>query len=163
MPSIGVQRAGPPPLGQNSQRHPKSGGCSRCMERLSAVASTTFKLAQPDWTSPCWPSLWRNGQPFGTSYGASTTKLTVDQLPPHTHPLYREHTEPRHHSPAGALSPTFPAAGKVLCGSRRKGRHAEWQRALSARRVANLPVPLKSPSLSLNWCVATTGNYPTRP
>jgi microcystin-dependent protein len=101
-------------------------------------------------------------QPLGAPFGASTVTLTTANLPPHRHQLYASSTAASVGAPDGALLSTFPAAEKIYAPS---GSPAD--KAMSANAIGltgnAIPVSTQSPSLSMNWCVALQGIYPTRP
>jgi len=101
------------------------------------------------------------GEPIGAVYGTSTTTLTVGQMPTHTHQLTASSATDIRNSPAGGLFATFAAGTGVYAPS---GSPANTPMAPNAIGVAgsNLPVSIQSPALSLNWCVAIQGIFPTR-
>jgi microcystin-dependent protein len=101
------------------------------------------------------------GQPIGAVYGASTTTLTAAQMPTHTHQLAGSTAADTANSPAGALLPTFAAGTHIYAAS---GSPANTPMAATAIGTSggNQPFSIQSPALSLNWCVATVGIFPSR-
>jgi microcystin-dependent protein len=96
-------------------------------------------------------------QPFGAPYGSETVKL-----PAHNHPFMGSSAAPTVNSTAGAIDGTWPAGQKIYAAS---GSPADTR--MNAGSVGmtggNQPVPTQSPALAMNWCIATTGIYPSRP
>ena len=101
------------------------------------------------------------GQPFGAAYGNSQVTLTVANLPAHTHQLYGTSASPNTSSPGTALLPTLPNAAHFFA----TGAAANTPMASTAISMtgSNIPFSTQSPALSMNWCVAITGIYPSRP
>jgi microcystin-dependent protein len=101
-------------------------------------------------------------QPLGALFGNSTVTLSIANLPPHRPQLYASSTAGSVASPDGGLLGTFPAADKIYAPS---GSPAD--KAMSPNAIGSLgggvPISTQSPSLSLTWCVATQGIFPTRP
>lgn len=102
------------------------------------------------------------GQPFGAVYGQSQVTLLVSNLPAHTHQLYGSSAAAGQPSPAGGLLPTFPNANQKFYTS--TGATADRMMAVNAIGVtgSNAPITTQSPALSMNWCIATTGIFPSR-
>jgi microcystin-dependent protein len=121
-----------------------------------------FALPNLSGRSPDGQASGGAGQPFGAQYGTPTTTLTVGQMPAHTHQLFATSQGEGSNSPAGALLPTFPTAQHIYALS---GSPANTPMASSSigPTGGNQPVSIQSPALSLNWCVATVGIYPSRP
>ena len=99
------------------------------------------------------------GQPLGATYGQTQVTLLVSNLPSHTHQLYATNSAQTVASPSGALLPTY-ASGKFYAAT---GSPANTPMATTAIGMTggNQPVSTQSPALSMNWCVATTGIYPS--
>ena len=100
------------------------------------------------------------GQPFAAAYGNSQVTLTVGNLPAHTHQLYGTSASPNTNSPGTALLPTLPTAQHFFA----TGASANTAMASTAIAMigSNIPVSTQSPALSMNWCTAVTGVYPSR-
>jgi microcystin-dependent protein len=100
------------------------------------------------------------GQPLGAVYGQTQVTLLISNLPSHTHQLYATSSAETVASPSGALLPTYPS-GKFYAAS---GSPANIPMATTAIGMTggNQPVSTQSPALSMNWCIATTGIYPSR-
>jgi microcystin-dependent protein len=125
--------------------------------------TTNFNLPNLSGRSPDGQQANGVGQPFGAAYGNSIVTLTIQNLPSHTHQLTASSGANSVNSPAGALTATFSSsADKVYTAS---GAAANTPMSTSAIGFTggNIPVTVQSPALSMNWCVATVGIYPTRP
>jgi microcystin-dependent protein len=100
---------------------------------------------------------------LGETGGASSVTLTPPQMPAHTHALQCASTTADQTSPANAL-PAIPAA------QRGQNFFADSPGTLPAMK-ANLLAPSGGggphnnlpPFLSLNFCIALTGIFPSRP
>lgn len=103
------------------------------------------------------------GQPIGAVYGSSQVTLTVANLPAHTHQLYGSTGAATTYTLNGSLlaTPTNTSL-KEYAGS---GSPANAAMAASAVGLtgSNVPVATQSPALSMNWCIATQGIFPSRP
>ncbi|HVX57436.1 MAG TPA: tail fiber protein [Candidatus Saccharimonadales bacterium] len=123
----------------------------------------TFGLPNLSGRAPYGQLANGQGQPFGAIYGSSQVTLTVANLPSHTHQLYGSSAAEGQSTPAGALLPTFPNASQKFYTS--SGAPADKPMAGNAIGFtgSNVPVTTQSPALSMNWCIATTGIYPSRP
>jgi microcystin-dependent protein len=123
--------------------------------------STTFALPNLSGRAPYGQLANGQGQPIGAVYGQSQVTLLVSNLPSHTHQLMASSAADSVAAPAGALLPTY-AAGKFYAAS---GSPANVQMSSMAVGFTgqNLPVNIQSPALSMNWCIATTGIFPSRP
>jgi microcystin-dependent protein len=102
------------------------------------------------------------GQPIGAVYGNSTVTLTIANLPTHTHQLFGSQTGPSTNSPQGALSATFGSNEKIYApaGSPANAQFAQTAIGFTGQ---NIPISVQSPALAMQWCVAYTGIYPSRP
>ena len=98
---------------------------------------------------------------IGQVFGATATTLTVGQMPTHTHQLTASSSTDTRNSPAGALFATFAAGVGVYTPA---GAPADTPMAANAIGTAggSQPVPTQSPALSMNWCVAMQGIFPSR-
>jgi microcystin-dependent protein len=123
--------------------------------------TSTFALPNLSGRAPYGQASGGAGQPIGTIYGASTTTLTPAQMPSHTHQLAGSTAADTTNSPAGALLPTFAAGNHIYAAS---GSPANTPMAATAigPTGGSQPFSIQSPALSLNWCVATQGIYPSR-
>jgi microcystin-dependent protein len=124
--------------------------------------STNFALPNLSGRAPYGQLANGQGQPFGAVYGQSQVTLLVSNLPAHTHQLYGSSAAENQPTPAGALLPTFPNANQKFYTS--PGAAADKPMAGNAIGVtgSNIPVNIQSPALSMNWCIATTGIFPSR-
>ena len=102
------------------------------------------------------------GQPFGATYGNTQVTLTIGNLPPHTHQLFGSSASETTNSPNGAIFATWPASVKNYAAA---GSQANTPMAGNAIGITgnSVPVTTQSPALSMNWCIATSGIYPSRP
>lgn len=123
--------------------------------------STNFQLPNLNGRAPYGSGT--GGQPIGASYGSSQVTLTVANLPAHTHSLNATSAAPSVDNPSGALLGTFPNAPQKIYAP--GGSPANVPMAASAIGITggNQPVSTQSPALSMMWCVATTGIFPSRP
>lgn len=103
---------------------------------------------------------------LGQVGGSSSTTLTLQQLPPHTHTT----------STAAAATHATPAPTRQLAQGQNAGLYASpgapggtaFEMAAvtgAAGQAAPSPVPTQAPALAIQWCIATGGNaiYPLRP
>jgi microcystin-dependent protein len=120
---------------------------------------TTFAIPNLQGRAPVGVS---SQQPLGAPFGNSTVTLTIANLPPHRPQLYASSTAPSVGAPDGGLLSTFPAAEKIYAPS---GSPAD--KAMSPNAIgivgSGIPVSTQSPALSMTWCVALQGIYPSRP
>ncbi|HVX57437.1 MAG TPA: tail fiber protein [Candidatus Saccharimonadales bacterium] len=125
--------------------------------------SSTFNLPNLSGRAPYGQFNNGQGQPIGTIYGSTQVTLTVSNLPSHTHQLYGSSAAEGQATPAGALLPTFPNATQKFYTS--PGAPNDKPMAVNAVGFTggNLPVSIQSPALSMNWCIATQGIFPSRP
>jgi microcystin-dependent protein len=123
--------------------------------------SSTFALPNLSGRAPYGQLANGQGQPFGAVYGQTQVTLTVSNLPAHTHQLYGTSASPNTNSPGAALLPTLPSAQHFFA----TGAQANTPMASTAVGITgnNIPVSIQSPALSMNWCIATTGVFPSRP
>ncbi len=124
--------------------------------------TTNFQLPNLSGRAPYGQASGGMGDPFAAVYGAPTTTLTVGQMPAHSHLLVATSQGEGSNSPAGALLPTFPAAQHIYASS---GAPANTPMAPTSIGISggSQPVSIQSPALSLNWCVAIVGIFPSRP
>jgi len=123
--------------------------------------TTTFNLPNLSGRAPYGQQANGQGQPIGAVYGNTQVTLTVANLPAHTHQLYASSSAAGSGSPSGALIPTY-SAGKFYASSGSPANTPMAQNAIGMTG-SNIPVSIQSPALSMNWCIATTGIFPSRP
>jgi microcystin-dependent protein len=99
-------------------------------------------------------------EPIGAVFGNSTVTLTTANLPPHRPQLYGSSSAGGVGSPSGALLGVLPGKDYAPTGS-------PADLAMSPNAIGlvgnGVPVSTQSPSLSMTWCVAIQGIFPTRP
>jgi microcystin-dependent protein len=99
-------------------------------------------------------------EPLGAIFGNSTVTLTTANLPPHRPQLFGSSAGGGAGSPAGALLATPPGNDYAPAGS-------PADKPMSASAIGSIgngiPVATQSPSLSMTWCVAVQGIFPSRP
>lgn len=123
--------------------------------------STTFGLPNLSGRAAYGQLSNGQGQPIGAVYGQSQVTLLVSNLPAHTHQLYGTTASPNTNTPANALLPTLPSAQHFFA----TGATPNAPMATTAVGMTgnNIPVNTQSPALSMNWCIATQGIFPSRP
>ena len=121
----------------------------------------TFGLPDLSGRAPYGQLANGQGQPFGAVYGNTQVTLTVSNLPAHTHQLFGTSASETTNSPNGAIFATWPASVKNYAPA---GSPANTPMAGSAVGFTgnNIPVTTQSPALSMNWCIAMSGIYPSR-
>ena len=99
---------------------------------------------------------------IGQPYGVSTVTLTVANMPSHTHQEYASSNGATVKGPSGGLEASFPSGEKAWAAA---GSPANVSYSPTAVGITgqNQPVSVQSPSLSMNWCIAINGIFPTRP
>lgn len=125
--------------------------------------TTNFGLPNLSGRAPYGQLANGQGQPFGALYGQSTVTLTVANLPPHTHQLFGTTANEGQPSPTGGLLPTLNVSTQKFYAT--SGSPANAPMAAGAIGITGSAVPVnsQSPALSMNWCIATQGIYPSRP
>lgn len=122
----------------------------------------TFGLPNLSGRAPYGQLANGQGQPFAAVYGQTQVTLTVSNLPAHTHQLYGSTGAATTYSLNGSLlaTPTNTSL-KEYAGS---GSPANSPMAATAIGMtgSNVPFSTQSPALSMNWCIATTGIFPSR-
>lgn len=121
----------------------------------------TFALPNLSGRAPVGQLANGVGQPFGAVYGQSTTTLTISQMPMHTHPFMASSAANGTNDPSNAIFPTFTSTQHVYAVA---GSPANKPMAATTVGIAggSQPFSTQSPSLSLNWCVAMVGIFPSR-
>lgn len=100
----------------------------------------------------------------GQMPGAKSVTLAANQLPAHTHPFMATSGATASNSPSGALLPTFPNATHIYSSTTPAADVTMNSGAVGPNTtVAPVAVATQSPSLVLQWCIATEGLYPQRP
>jgi microcystin-dependent protein len=122
--------------------------------------TTTFALPNLNGRTPYgWGPP---GQAFGAVYGVSAVTLTVGNLPSHTHQYFASTAAPTVNTVANGYSATFNAGDKVYAPAGSPANAPMSQTSIGFTG-SNIPVNVQSPALAMNWCVATSGVYPSRP
>jgi len=124
---------------------------------------STFGLPNLAGSAPYGQLANGQGQPIGAVYGQSQVTLTVANLPAHTHQLKGSSAAANTYSLNGSLlSTSTNTASKEYAGP---GSPADAPMAVTAIGMTgnNIPFSIQSPALSMNWCIATIGIYPSRP
>jgi microcystin-dependent protein len=120
---------------------------------------TTFGL--PDLRSRT-PIMFGNLTSMGEMAGVENVTLTTSEMPDHTHTFEASNN----------VAKTIPLAGNVFAGGEVAGT-AQNSYAAPPQNTALNPGSLSmaggsqphnniQPSLAVNFCIATTGNYPSR-
>jgi microcystin-dependent protein len=122
--------------------------------------TSTFGLPNLIGRAPVNAGTGPLGQPLGALYGQSMVTLTVGQLPAHRHTLFGTKALDQTTSPAGTLLPTFNTG--AIYSSTTAAADTPMKSDAIGLTGSNQPVSTQSPSLAMNWCVATVGIYPSR-
>jgi len=104
---------------------------------------------------------------MGETGGSENVSLTLSTMPAHSHPMLAYTATATATNPAGALTAKGPSSGG------HGGGDATTLYSTTAPNVAlapgsvgpaggNIPHSNLQPLLALNWCIATTGVFPTR-
>lgn len=120
--------------------------------------TTTFAL--PNLTDRA-PVSWSGAHPVGSAFGSSTTTLTTAQMPMHTHVIMGSSAMTSTNSPAGGSLGTFPA-GQNIYAANTTTPDVAMHAGIVGVSGGSQPVSIQSPVLSMNWCVAMQGIYPSR-
>lgn len=124
--------------------------------------STTFGLPNLSGRAPYGQLSNGVGQPIGAVYGQSQVTLLVANLPPHTHQLFGSSASETTNSPNGAIFATWPSTVKNYAAAGSPANVAMSPMAVGMTG-SGIPVNIQSPALSMNWCIATQGVFPSRP
>lgn len=125
--------------------------------------TTNFALPNLSGRAPYGQLANGQGQPFGAVYGTSQVTLTVANLPAHTHQLFATSDAQAGPSPANALLPTVPGTTAKFYASPGSPANVAMAPTAIGMTGSNIPVATQSPALSMNWCIATQGIFPSRP
>ena len=123
---------------------------------------TNFALPNLNGRAP-YGSGTPGGQPIGAVYGSSTVTLTVGNLPAHSHSFNASTAGPTTPNPAGALNATFPSANDKVYAPAGSPANTPMAQGAIGLTGQNLPVNIQSPALSMMWCIAWQGIFPSRP
>jgi microcystin-dependent protein len=124
--------------------------------------TTNFNLPNLSGNAPYGQLYNGQGQPFGATYGTSTVTLTVANLPPHTHQLFASTGPEASNSPTGNWLPTYSSTAVKFYATSAPSTAPMASGSVGLTGSA-VPFSIQSPALSMNWCIAITGIYPSRP
>ncbi len=100
--------------------------------------------------------------PMGESAGTETTTLTINNMPSHNHDIRATNSEANKGGPAGK----FLAAATPPQTGLSKYHEGPANKTMNTSMVTNSgggqSFSNKSPYLTLQWCVALVGTYPSR-
>lgn len=108
------------------------------------------------------PISWSSTNPIGAATGSSSATLTTAQMPAHTHVVLASSATISTNSPAGGSLGTFPA-GQTIYAANTVTPDVAMHAGIVSVSGGSQPFSTQSPVLSMNWCVATSGIYPSRP
>lgn len=108
------------------------------------------------------PISWSSTNPIGAAVGNSSVTLTTAQMPAHTHVVLASSAATSTNNPAGGSLGTFPA-GDAIYAANTSTPDVAMHAGIVTTTGGNQPVSTQSPVLSMNWCVAMQGIYPSRP
>lgn len=123
--------------------------------------TTNFQLPNLNGRAP-YGSGSPGGQPIGALYGSSTTTLTIANLPAHTHQLNATSVAPSIDNPAGGFLGTFTNASQKIYAASGSPANVPMAPGAIGPTGGSQPFSTQSPALSMMWCVAMTGIYPSR-
>jgi microcystin-dependent protein len=122
---------------------------------------STFALPNLQGRAPVGFSDPPQGQPVGTAYGTASVKLTVAQLPAHSHTLQASSQTPDTNLPAGSLLATFQTP-QINYAQGNSPANTAMSKGAIGSTGGNEAVPTQSPVLAMAWCVALQGIFPSR-
>lgn len=101
---------------------------------------------------------------LGQALGAESLTLTGSYLPQHTHTLYASSGAPAVGTPTGNALATYPAAVKVYAtgGSAPNAPFTAASVSMAGSSSPILNTSKYQPTLTLRYCIATQGAYPSR-
>lgn len=120
---------------------------------------TTFALPNLQGRAPV---SWSGALQIGTQAGSATTNLTVQQMPAHTHQVFGTSAATSTNSPLGGALGTFPA-GQPIYADNTATPDILMHEGVVGVTGGNQPIPIQSPVLAMNWCVAVEGVFPSQP
>jgi len=97
--------------------------------------------------------------PQGQKQGEPSTTLTIGQMPSHNHALLGTSSGPAAASPANALLPTFTGQQVYATGA---APDAPMEGNAIGDTGGNQSFPQYQPTLTLTYCVAVEGIFPSR-
>jgi microcystin-dependent protein len=121
--------------------------------------TTNFQLPNLNGRAPYGQD---QSQPIGAAYGQSQVTLTVGNLPAHTHQAFASSAGPTTNTGTGGLSASFPSTDKVYAAAGSPANVAYSPSAIGATGQ-NQPFSNQAPALSVSWCIAWQGIFPSRP
>lgn len=121
--------------------------------------TTTFNLPNLQNRAPI---SWSSTNPIGVAIGNSSVTLTTSQMPAHTHVVLASSAAISTNNPAGGSLGTFPA-GQTIYAANTVTPDVAMHAGIVTVAGGSQPFPTQSPVLSMNWCVAMQGIYPSRP
>lgn len=108
------------------------------------------------------PVSWSGGLQIGTQAGSATTNMTVDQMPAHAHQVFGSSAATSINSPLGGSLGTFPT-GQPIYAANTATPDILMHVGVVGVTGGNQPIPIQSPVLAMNWCVAFEGIFPQQP
>jgi microcystin-dependent protein len=124
--------------------------------------TTNFALPNLSGRAPYGQLANGQGQPFGATYGISTVTLTLANLPAHTHQLFGSTASLATNTPGNAILGTEPNSNVKFYAPSGSAANAPMAANAVGFTGSNVPFSIQSPALSMNWCIATSGIYPSR-
>lgn len=128
---------------------------------------TNFALPDLRGRSPVGASLASPPPPplpalgIGDKGGHQRGQIIMPNLPPHTHQIIATQSDPAVSSPSGAAIPTIPDATRLSYTHAAPGS-AQMFDGVVGVSGRSTTFPLYQPSLSITYCIATSGRYPPR-
>lgn len=122
---------------------------------------TTFALPNLNDRAPVGDGNGPGLTPYriGQTGGSSQTTLTSQNVPAHTHDLRASNDAVDTHDGEGDYFGNF--GGFTAYGDSTSGGTMN-DNAVSSVGGGNVPINLEQPTLTMNWCIALTGIYPSR-
>jgi microcystin-dependent protein len=105
------------------------------------------------------PVSYSGSVAIGTPSGTETVTLTTAQVPPHTHAVYASTAAASTAAPSTASLATLPQGASAYAAPNGSATLAANAVATSG---ASQPHENMQPSLAVNWCIATSGIFPSR-
>ncbi len=121
--------------------------------------STNFNLPNLNDRAPI---SWSGNNPIGAAVGSASVTLTTDQMPTHAHVVMASSTATSTNDPVGGSLGTFPA-GQAIYSPNTSTPDVPMHAGIISVAGGGQPMSTQSPVLSMNWCVAMQGIYPSRP
>jgi len=134
---------------------------------LFALLGTTFggdgqvTFALPDLRDRA-PVGYSNTNPLGEPYGQSSTTLTINNLPMHSHTAFGDPTGPVGPNPSGSMLGLFNVSSKIYAAS--SSVPSKPMNPMVVTFTGNsFPMSTQMPVLATNWCIALEGVFPSHP